>query len=274
MSVGRPMFSSEQSTCPKCGAVQQSPGSTVCEVCGADLMLPQATKPSPPRAVTPIKQRFQLPRFRMPSLRMPSLRVPTRALAGAPATMLRRLIAALRWSVSLILQVILRLVLVTLKGAAVLVAVAGLVIGLSYVPQVRARVPAMKDVSGFVEQWLPRAQDLARPLLARVGIKIPPTRRTSSPAGSARNPAAAKPAASTPATARPAVVSVMVKSTPSEATVLLNTRRAGKTPMTLRLRPGTYKVTVSRPGYLSVTRTVVVKAGQPASLTVTLPTAP
>ena len=268
MSIGRPIFSSEQSTCPKCGAVQQSPGSTICEVCGTDLMLPQATKPSSPRPVAPIKQRFRVPTFRVPSFR-----VPTRALVAAPVTMLRRLIAALRWVASLTLQVILRLLSVTLKGAAVLVALAGLVIGLSYVPQVRARVPVMKEVTGLVQEWLPRAQELARPLLAKVGIKVQPTRRTSSPAAPAQNPAAAKPAASRPATTQPAVVSVMVRSTPSEVTVLLNTRRAGKTPMTLRLRPGTYKVTFSRPGYLSVTRTVVVEAGKPASLNVTL-TAP
>src|SRR5207245_11168326 len=99
-----------------------------------------------------------------------------------------------------------------------------------------------------------------------------PRRTSTSPtapkAAPAKRPAAT---AQKSAPARPAAVqAVTVKSTPIGVTVQLNARAVGKTPMTLRLAPGTYKVTFSRPGYLSVTRTITVKAGQAASLNVTL----
>src|SRR5439155_25924399 len=37
-------------TCPKCGAPQESPGSTVCELCGADLPHPGVKRPATPHS--------------------------------------------------------------------------------------------------------------------------------------------------------------------------------------------------------------------------------
>lgn len=44
----------------------------------------------------------------------------------------------------------------------------------------------------------------------------------------------------------------------------------GKTPLTLRIAPGTVTITFSRPGYAPVTRTLTVKLGKAASVQVTL----
>jgi len=226
MSLGQPMSRFELRTCPKCGAVQESPGSTVCEQCGTDMRVAS----------------MQFPSQRPPS--SPRVRIRFRA----PAHLLRR----------------------SVRGLVVL---AVLVVGLSFVPAVSARVPAMKKIAVTTRTELLRAeQSLARwvPWLKPSAQR--PRRTSTSPTAPKAAPAK-KPAATAQKSApsrSAAVQAVTVKSTPIGVTVQLNARAVGKTPMTLRLAPGTYKVTFSRPGYLSVTRTITVKAGQAASLNVTL----
>src|SRR2546426_10844407 len=99
MSLGQPMSRFELRTCPKCGAQQQSPGSTICEQCGTDMRVASMQFPSQRSA----------PRFKVRFL--------------APTHLLKR----------------------TITG---LVALAGVVVGFSFVPAVRARAPAMtKDAA-------------------------------------------------------------------------------------------------------------------------------
>lgn len=52
---------------------------------------------------------------------------------------------------------------------------------------------------------------------------------------------------------------LLVRSTPSGALVLVDDRQVGTTPLTIDLRPGTYRVRVSREGYPAVYRTVEVR---------------
>ena len=226
MSLGQPMSRFELRTCPKCGAVQESPGSTVCEQCGTDM--------------------------RVASMQFPSQRPPSssrvRIRFRAPAHLLRRSVTAL-------------------------VALAVLVVGLSFVPAVSARVPAMKKVAVTMRTELLRAEQLLARWVPWFKSATQTPRRTSTSPTAPKAAPAKRPAATAQksAPARPAAVqAVTVKSTPIGVTVQLNARAVGKTPLTLKLAPGTYKVTFSRPGYMSVTRTITVKAGQAASLNVTL----
>ncbi len=80
-------------------------------------------------------------------------------------------------------------------------------------------------------------------------------------------------ASPTPPTARAAAkAQLIVRSTPRGATVLVNGRRRGVTPLSLRnLDPGRYKVSVSQRGYDTEEREVVLSAARPSStLTVSL----
>lgn len=241
MSV--PWPSGIERTCPKCEMLQESPGSTVCEQCGADLVRPVVTKSSSPRS------RPQLGQL---------LGGPARLLLEAPLRLLKGVIAALQWLVALTLK----LVFLTLRVVASLLVLGVLVVGLSYVAEVRARVPVVKEVATTAQEWLQRAQDLGVRLIANLKAEAQPPQRAPSSAATSQKPAPTRSAAAQP--------SLTVKSTPSGATVLLNARRVGKTPVTLRIAPGTYKVTISRPGYATVTRTISVKLGKAASLSVTL----
>lgn len=163
------------------------------------------------------------------------------------------------------------LVSLAFRTVKVLVLLGVFIVGLSFVSEVNARVPIMKDVAAtanlWIQQtkWIQQAETWGREHLASWKQRLELLRGPSTPAVAAKKAALAKPAAAQPLT---------LKSSPSGATVKLNTRIAGKTPMTLKLAPGTYKVTVSRPGYVTVTRTVVVKAGKAASLNLTLTAAP
>jgi len=224
MSLGQPMSRFELRTCPKCGAVQESPGSTVCEQCGTDM--------------------------RVASMQFPSQRPPSssrvRIRFRAPAHLLRRSVTAL-------------------------VALAVLAVGLSFVPAVSARVPAMKKVAVTTRTELLRAEQLLARWVPWFKSATQTPRRTSTSPTAPKAAPAKKPAATAQKSApsRSAAVQA-VKSTPIGVTVQLNARAVGRTPLTLKLAPGTYKVTFSRPGYMSVTRTITVKAGQAASLNVTL----
>lgn len=219
--------------CPKCGMLQESPGSTVCEQCGADLVRANVKKSAPPRAPLHVGR---------------LLRLSSRYL-------LRQGVAGVTLLVSLVFR--------TVK---VVIVMSVFIVGLSFVGEVNARVPIMKDVAAtaslWVQQtkWIQQAETWGRGHLAdlRQGLEL--LRRPSSPVVSAKKAASVK----------PAVQALTLKSSPSGATVKLNTKVAGKTPLTLRLAPGTYKVTVSRRGYATVTRTVVVKTGGAASLSLTL----
>jgi len=240
MSVAWP--SGLERTCPKCGTPQESPGSTVCEHCGSDLSPVRAAKPSSPRRVIPLKQLLHL--------------LPLKQLVRMPALLLRQGFVTVLALGSLIL-----------RGIRLALVLGSLAVGLSFVPQVSARVPVMKDVAAttraLIQQvpWIQQAQVWGSRLLANLKVETPPQRRASSQAVPSQKPVASKPVVGQPLT---------VKSTPSGATVRLNARSMGKTPTTLKVAPGTYKVTISRPGFVTVTRTITVKPGKTAAVTVAL----
>lgn len=259
MSLGQRVTGFEPRSCPKCGAVQESLGSTVCEQCGTDLSVARLEKSWPPQPAAQLSQR---------------LRSPARVLAALPALLLRRGGGAVR---SLVLGIF-RFAFLFLRRAALLLVLAGIFVGLSYVPAVRARVPVTKEVTATVKMWVQRGEDLVAGLLAKIRKQAQPKRpapkattrkpsTTQKPAATQKPASTQRPAAAQPASAKPAVT---VRSTPSGATVMLNARRVGTTPLTLTLAPGTYKLTISRAGYLSTTRTLVVKAGKPLAMEVEL----
>ncbi len=232
MSVAHP--SGFERTCPNCGAVQESPGSTVCEQCGTDLLRPRVAKASSPKPALQLK-----------------------FLLKIPVWILRRVVAA----VQSLLYLIQRLIVFSVRLAVLLLLLGGLIIGASFVPAVNARVPATKEVAVTAKQWLRRAQDWAGNFLPALKPEAQPPRRTAPAVATAQKPAPAKPAVTQPLT---------VTSTPSGATVRLGTRSMGKTPLTLKVAAGTYKVTLSRTGYVTTTRTVTVKQGKAASVIVIL----
>src|SRR2546422_977064 len=108
----------------------------------------------------------------------------------------------------------------------------------------------------------PRVEDWAGKLLASWEAELQPQRPTAQSAASLQNLAPAH---------FEATQAVMISSVPRGATVRLNAREMGKTPMTLKLAPGTYRVTISRTGYATVSRTITVERGKAASLGVSLP---
>lgn len=297
----------EERLCPKCGMVQESPGSTVCEQCGTDLIESAQTDPvvsptppaisSPPPAISPppppaaisspprLKATWSGRSFVPPSVvtkqRLalflnvlvrrigPILSAPIRALVAIPFMLLRAIVAAVLRVVSLIL----RTVSLALRTAVVVLVVGSLVIGLSYVPAVRAALPMTKEVTARADPWLQQAEGLGGRLLAQLqrGVQL---RRSSQRSPAARTTDRARPTATPKAAASsrraPSQVSLTIQSTPPGATVLLNQRRAGKAPLTIKVAPGTYRLTVSYSGYLSATRRVTVKPGEPISLDIVL----
>lgn len=65
---------------------------------------------------------------------------------------------------------------------------------------------------------------------------------------------------------------IELASTPSEAAVSVDGEFRGRTPLTLRLRPGrTHRITLTKPGYESVTRELSVEADSGRRLTIELP---
>lgn len=305
----------EERLCPKCGMLQESPGSTVCEQCGADLIESEQTAPvvslAPPAISTPRSQAIfsppsqaisppppqavsSAPRLKVnwsrrpvvpPSVvtmqrlglflnvfvrrNGPILVAPIRALVAIPLMLLRAIVVVVHRVLSAILQT----VLLTLRTAAVVLVVGSLVIGLSYVPAVRAALPITKEVTARADPWLQRAEGLGGRLLAQLQRSVQ-LRRSSERSPAARTAGPARPTGppKTGASSRraPSQVSLAIRSTPPGATVLLNQRRAGKAPLTIKVAPGTYRLTLSHPGYLSATRTITVKAGQPISLDIVL----
>jgi hypothetical protein len=265
MSIGQPFFNPQARTCPKCGTLQESPGSTVCEQCGADLPgsgadLPESRANLPGIGVVrPAPRPARVPHpARVLSMHTRGV---VRRLLGLGVWLIKRSITAALWPVFLALRII-SLGLRVAVGALVLVL---LIVGLSYVPGVQAKVPLMKQVGPIARQVLQRGEDLGTRLLAVILAKTPPALRLSRPASSSQKPPSTRPIATQPLT---------IESTPSGATVQLNARRVGKTPLTLSVAPGTYKVTLSRPGSVSLTRTITVQEGKAASLSVELAALP
>jgi len=62
-----------------------------------------------------------------------------------------------------------------------------------------------------------------------------------------------------PAAAQGETTFLLVRSTPTGASVLVNEQQVGTTPLTIDLQPGTYRVRVTREGYPSVSRTIEVR---------------
>lgn len=265
-------------TCPTCGTLQESPGSTVCEQCGASLSRHEDLTPSSP---LPASQRVG-----------EAVAASLRAIVAVPVRLVRGAVAALQALLSLVL----RIIVFAVRMVLALAVLGALVIGLSYVPAVQAKVPVAKELPQMTVDLLRRGAGLGERLLRTLRQETEPPLEASRPAATAPKssapksaapkpaapkPAASKPSASKPTATRPAAVksaavalSLTVRSNPQGATVLLNQRRMGKTPLTVKVAPGTYRMTISRSGYKSVTRTVIIKAGQPASIDVTLTIAP
>ncbi len=186
---------------------------------------------------------------------------PARSSSRRPFLLLRR---ALRTPAQLInrgFTALLLLLSLIIRSVMLLVVLASLAIGFSLVPEVNARVPATKEVAATAEQWLQRAEAWSGTLMAYWQTVVHPSQRPSQPTANPQPPAAGQ---------FVAPQALQINSTPGGATVRIGTRTVGKTPMTLRVAPGTYTVTISRPGYAPVTRTISVKHGKAASLGVTL----
>ena len=229
MSYSQPMQSLDPRVCPRCGAVQQSPGSTFCEQCGATLSRLEAVPPRPKVTVR-----------RAPLAVGSALSV----LIRQPVLLVRRLLGLVRSLISLVV-----------RGVALVLVLYALVIGLSLVPQVRGNVPPLKQAALTGLSWVQRAAHESAKLQAT--LNAPPYR---SSAATSQKPV---PTQTGPEQA------VTVTSTPSGAIVALDARQVGKTPLTVKVPPGSHKITISRSGYASITRTLSVRSG-PITLNVTL----
>lgn len=121
-----------------------------------------------------------------------------------------------------------------LRPAALIAALAGL-IGLGGVPAVSARVPVLGSLYAH-----------------SVGLVL-----------------GGKPAPALPVQPEESSSFLLVRSTPPGAQVQVDDRDVGTTPLTVDLKPGTYRVLISRQGYPPVYRTVEVTEG-PVSLVASL----
>src|SRR3989442_11612954 len=110
-------------TCPKCGAPQESPGSTVCELCGANLH-PRVRKPLSPHLVLRFKHVLR-----------GSVRLLTRGIAAVQL-----------------------LVFLVFRGVTLLLLLTSLVIGSSFGAEVNTRLPATKGIAPPSRQWLKSVQ--------------------------------------------------------------------------------------------------------------------
>ncbi len=124
-----------------------------------------------------------------------------------------------------------------LKRVAAVVGALALLTGLGGVPAVSARVPVLGSLYAYsVGRMLGRTP-------AGPAVVAPPSEEDSS--------------------------FLLVRSVPAGAQVQVDDRQVGTTPLTVDLKPGTYRVLVSREGYPSVYRTIEVTDG-PVSLVVSL----
>lgn len=228
MSYSQPMHGLDPRVCPRCGAVQQSPGSTFCEQCGATLSRLEVV---PPRPKVEARQ-------------------PARAAGSALSGIVRQPVFLVRRVIGLVQS----LISLVVRGVALVLVLYALVIGISLVPQVRGNVPPLKQAALTGLSWVQQA--------ARESAKLQASLNAPTPRQSAATSQNAIPQA-------PLAQAVTVTSTPSGAVVVLDTRQVGKTPLTLKVPPGNHRITISRSGYVSVTRTLAVRSA-PISLSVTL----
>jgi len=134
--------------------------------------------------------------------------------------------------------------------AGVLAAVVLGLVGLGSIPQVSARVPAIRTITAPIRGAVNQAVEWGSQLVGRE--KMDPVPAPAPVATPAPPPAPATPAAWTPY--------LIIRSSPDGADVFMNAARVGRTPLTLRqLRPGTYAIRVSRKGYTSASRKVELK---------------
>lgn len=110
------------------------------------------------------------------------------------------------------------------KPVAAVVGALALVVAIGSVPAVSARVPMLGALYTQTVSW-------GKGLLGR------------------------RPAQSVAA----AGILVFVRSVPTDAQVQVNDQPAGTTPLSIELQPGSYRLTISRDGYPSATRTIVVE---------------
>ncbi len=115
-------------------------------------------------------------------------------------------------------------VLKRLKPAVAVAVVLAALEGLGSVPAVSARVPVLGALYAHTVSW-------GKGLLGR----------TPAPSPTA------------------AGILVLVRSVPTGAQVQVNEQQVGTTPLSIDLQPGTYRVTISREGYPSVSRTIEVQ---------------
>ncbi len=138
MSYSQPMHNLDPRVCPRCSAVQQSPGSTFCEQCGATLSRLEAVPPRPKVTVR---------------------RAPL-AVGSALSAIIRQPVFLVRSIVGLVQ----RLISLVVRGVALVLVLYALVIGLSLVPQVRGNVPPLKQAALTGLSWVQQA--------ARESIKL------------------------------------------------------------------------------------------------------
>lgn len=110
------------------------------------------------------------------------------------------------------------------KPVAAAAAALVMVVGLSGVPAVSARVPVLASVYTHTIGW-------GKGLLGKTAASTVPT---------------------------PGIL-VFVRSAPSSAQVQVNDQDVGTTPLSIELQPGTYRVRISREGFPTATRTIDVQ---------------
>jgi hypothetical protein len=180
-------------------------------------------------------------------------------VAKTPQNSVRKLKHSLRPRVPLAERTrmaVLILSLIVFRTAVQVLLVAALGLGLCFVPEVNAHVPQTREFSATAASWVEyAAKTWGSGLFGRQAQAVQP------------QPSVMRPAQFV------ATQAVLVTSAPGGAIVRLGGRTVGKTPISLRVAPGTYTITFSLPGYAQVTRTITVKVGKAASVGVTLTTA-
>ncbi len=272
--------------CTQCGTPQQSPGSTVCEQCGVDLPYVLGTSPAPgispeigrrpkhtPRPEVPLVQRTRAALLVLGSIvsrtvaQMRQARMrPHPRVAKTPQNSVRKLRRSLRPRVSVVQlarTTVVALGLIVFRTAAQMVLIAALGLGVCFIPEVNAHVPQTKEFSAT-------AASLVELVTREWGIRL----FTGRAEAVQSKPSAIRSLSQQHPAQFVATQAVLVTSNPGGAIVSLGGRTVGKTPLTLRIAPGTVTITFSRPGYGPVTRTLTVKLGKASVVQVTLTVAP
>lgn len=101
-------------------------------------------------------------------------------------------------------------------------------------------------------------------------IEVKRTRGRPAPSGNCSSPAEREAARKAPVIAQPDLSSVVIRSKPEGAEILLNDRFMGQTPATLRLQPGEYKLRLTLPNKAKWERTVVITPGGDSTIQASL----